>query len=105
MTEVFSLIGLLVSLPLLLGLGAVLNGWALSLMWAWFVIPVFSLPSISIGQAIGIGMIASFCTWQNAAQDEDKDEDALVRFFKGVFLIIFRPLITVGIAFIVKQFI
>lgn len=105
MTEVFSLIGLLVSLPLLLGLGAVLNGWALSLMWAWFIIPVFSLPSISIGQAIGIGMIASFVTWQQQAEDKTKDEDALVTFFRCVFLIIFRPLITVGIAYLVKQFI
>jgi hypothetical protein len=52
-------------ISVLLAVGALLNGWALTLLWSWFVVPTFpDLPVLSLGQAIGLGMIISFLTYQ-----------------------------------------
>jgi len=32
----------------------VCSGWATSVLWRWFVVPAFELPSISMAQAIGL---------------------------------------------------
>lgn len=43
-------IGLIGLLPVYV----VLRGWALSIMWGWFVSPYFDISGISVPQAIGL---------------------------------------------------
>jgi len=51
----------------------VFNGVILSIMWGWFIVPVFHLPQLSIAQAIGISLIVSILA--NQAGDNNKEKN------------------------------
>ncbi len=38
-------------------LGSITNGFVLKSLWAWFIVPVFTLPVLSIVQAIGVAYV------------------------------------------------
>lgn len=48
----------------ILVLNTVLRGFVLSVLWKWFMETTFRLPGITIPQALGISLIASFLTYQ-----------------------------------------
>ena len=52
-------IALLLIIPLIL-----YRGWVLALGWAWFMVPTFALPALSIPAALGISGLLSFTTFQ-----------------------------------------
>lgn len=52
-------------------LSSILNGWVLSVLWGWFIVPTFGAPSISIVQAIGIALVVSFLTRKTDTKDDD----------------------------------
>jgi len=35
---------------------ALFGGYTFALLWTWFIVPVFGVPSVSVGQAIGISI-------------------------------------------------
>lgn len=41
--------------------GVVIRGWALSTLWAWFLVPI-GLPAIGIATALGISVIIGLFT-------------------------------------------
>lgn len=50
---------------LVIGVGSpVLNGWTLTLLWRWFVVPVFPVPPLTISAAIGISLVMAYLTHQ-----------------------------------------
>lgn len=49
----------------------ILNGYVMSVLWDWFVVPTFNLPHLSIVQAIGIVMIIDYL--KNESDDAKKD--------------------------------
>lgn len=49
--------------------GPIFNGYALSILWAWFIIPTFSAPSLSIPAAIGISLVVAYLTKQEQPSD------------------------------------
>lgn len=88
-------------------LSYILNGWALSILWAWYIAP-FGLPPLTIPRAIGIALVVGFLTnglrtkqcKDNRSRDE-KREDALGLCIAGIL----SPLITLFIGWIVYQFV
>lgn len=40
------------------------KGWALTKLWAWFVVPVFHLPVLSIVQGIGLTLVVGLATFR-----------------------------------------
>lgn len=38
-------------------LSAVLDGWVLTNLWGWFVMPLFALPALGIAQAVGLSVV------------------------------------------------
>lgn len=36
----------------------IMRGFVLSVLWGWFIVPVFGLPSLHISPAIGISLVA-----------------------------------------------
>jgi hypothetical protein len=73
-----AIVAILIFVGLLL-LGAILNGFALSILWGWFMIPTFQLPEIGIVQAIGIGLVISFLTHQRMQSREGEDARKVLR--------------------------
>lgn len=86
-------------------LAAIMKGWALSVMWGWFIVPLFKLPAMSIPQAIGIGMIVSYLTNQSQSKEDvqDKSFTELIGRLLGYTILV--PALSVGFAWIVLQFI
>jgi len=42
--------------------GAILDGWVLSILWGWFMVPVFHLPPLAIAPATGIALMIGLLT-------------------------------------------
>ena len=87
----------------LLVLGSIWRGYALTVLWAWFVVPVFHLPVLSIAPAIGLSLIVSFLTYQSDAKTPT-DDSATDAFVKATLSTILMPLAALCIGWIVHQF-
>lgn len=82
-----SLLGAIIAASVLL------NGWALSLLWAWFVVPTFPvLPVLTLGQAIGLASVVSFLTYQYVDAEPKKSE---AKFLEISLNVILRPVFAV----------
>lgn len=84
-----------------------LRGWALSVLWGWFVVKQFGLPPIGIPLAIGLSLIVSYLTCDMGQvlhrQREDKrewSEKTAESFVAGVV----APPIFVGFGWIYQLF-
>ena len=68
--RVFTLLGI----PVVVVAASMWRGYVLSILWGWFIVPVFGLPALIIPVAIGISIIAGMLTSQktyNEATDKD----------------------------------
>ena len=73
-----------------------LNGWMLKTMWGWFIVPTFGLKVLSIGQALGVSMVASLFTIGHrvtAFSDTRSDGNKNARVEKLVGLVLSYPII------------
>ena len=41
---------------------AIWSGYVLTVLWGWFVVPVFALPALRLPEAIGVSLIVHFLT-------------------------------------------
>ncbi len=81
-----------------------LEGYVLSKLWSWFIVPVFALPILSVGQAVGIMVVVSMLTMH--ITDSSKEGESLVGKVLGqVFSSVFMRLWVWGIGYIVYCFI
>ncbi len=47
-----------------IAMSACIDGWVLMKLWAWFVVPLFRLPALTLLPAIGLSLVVSFLTFQ-----------------------------------------
>jgi hypothetical protein len=71
-------------------------GWAISILWGWFVAPVFGLPAITISQAAGLSLVLSA---MRAKLSAPKDETS---FALKALTVLIGPPMAVGIGWVVK---
>lgn len=88
----------------IVGIASALNGWALSIMWGWFIVPVFNLPQLSIVQAVGVGIIISYTTKVVDYKGDDK-KDQHEELARTLFSAIVKPFVFLSIGWIVTLFI
>lgn len=91
----------MLAVALLVGITAISALWGgivLKALWAWFVVPTFGLPDLSLPIAIGVGLVVSFLTHQYVPT---KDED-LPKVIVNDFL---YPLIALVMGFVVHLFV
>lgn len=81
---------------------ALMSGWALSVLWGWFIVPVFELPQLTLIQAIGVGMVVSFLTRSSWKKEEKKETSEAI--IEAVVTAIGLPLISVGFGWVVMWF-
>lgn len=82
---------------------AIMNGWALTKLWGWFVVNQFKLAPLSIPAAIGLALLVRFLTIHF---DDKKDEKSWAdKLIYGFCLGTIWPLMVVLIGFIVSKFI
>jgi hypothetical protein len=89
--------------PLALIFSTIIDGWALSTLWGWFVVPLFKLPALPIFYAMGLGLIASALHPTVSVNDKDRTTVEKV----GVFVarIFVLPVFLVFIGWIIQMFI
>ena len=85
--------------------GIVGQGLALSILWEWFVVPIFGLPALTMVQAYGIALV--FETLQGYRKGPQADKDASTGVSAAVtqllISIVARPALLIGIGLIVKS--
>ena len=85
--------------------GIVGQGLALSILWRWFITPIFGLPVLTMAQAYGIALV--FCALRGYREPAQTDKDAKTSVATGVWklliIIVVHPGILVGIGWIVKS--
>lgn len=89
--------------PITLGLvllGWLLTGWSLSLLWAWFVVPVFALPAISIWQAAGLSMVVKTFTYVVPRGEQDPEGDKA--HWERVVASLLFPVLALGFGWVLK---
>jgi hypothetical protein len=72
-------------------LSAVFNGYALSVLWGWFVVPTFNLPQLSIAAAIGIAMVVGYLTKQEITDPKDEDRSFTEKMVRATIFAIVKP--------------
>lgn len=101
-----SCLGMLVYAAIFSPLTAILYGWTLAKLWMWFVIPVFHLPPLGIGYAIGLAWTVRFVTYQSdAAAPKDPNKSAWEILVGDTVFAIALCVTTLGFSYILKQFI
>lgn len=53
-------------------LAVCLQGFALKLLWGWFMVPGLGLPTLPWVQAMGVAILANLLTSQHIPRDESK---------------------------------
>ncbi len=78
----------------------IINGWVISILWAWFVVPIFALPLLSIPQATGLGLLFNCTNHQTIKEPKDADTSLT----EIVVTAILRPFLVLFIGWIVTWF-
>lgn len=76
---------------------AVLDGWTLTVLWGWFIVPIHDLPPLSIPAAIGTAIVVRFLTQSWRKTEGAKLADTLT-------FAIAKPLAALAIGWIVTLF-
>jgi hypothetical protein len=70
---------------LLAPLAAIWGGYVLTVLWEWFVVPVFGLPQLGIAQGLGLWLVVGYLTHQVSWQKEaDELNDVSVETLKMI---------------------
>lgn len=96
--------GLLALVVVSVVVSALMNGWVLSVLWGWFVVPLFNVQPLSVATAIGLSLaIGMLVSRESSSSDEKKDlSDAIA----GVVVrVVFASLFTLFFGWIVKLFV
>ena len=73
----------------------VIRGWALKMMWNWFVVPL-GIPALSLPAAIGIGLTVAYLTYTDSnklsfdtAAETSKSIERIITAFLMPFYVVF----------------
>lgn len=100
--NLLSCLNLVLYILFVLPVSTIFNGWILSIMWKWFIVP-FGAPDISIAAAIGLSLIFSFLKGGSTSQSKDEESVAYL-ILRGIFVSFVPGLIILGLGYIVHLF-
>ncbi len=77
-----------------------LDGWVLSILWGWFMVPIFHLPALGVCQAIGVTLVVRFLTKNIGVKNESGSKGATIE----VSTAILAPFLFLFFGWIVQLF-
>lgn len=95
--------GILALVVLAIPYVAVINGFTFSVLWSWFIVPIFDLPNLTIAQAIGLGLLVS--ALKSPKKQENSDKSALEQVLFLILYPLLEMILYLGLGWIVLQFI
>lgn len=66
------------------------RGGAMSILWGWFIVPVFHTGALSVVQAMGVLLVVSYLT-KSMDTEEKSDESLAEQFAKGFMMALLKP--------------
>lgn len=78
------------------------NGYALSILWGWFVVPVFSAPPLGVAAAIGIAIVASYLTYHY--RHEPEHGSVTDRLATSIVWALVKPCFALALGYVVQRF-
>lgn len=103
------ILALLILIPALavpMILSALVDGYMISSLYEWFIVPLYNLDPITIPQAIGLGMFSSYATYHfNTDSSETSEKTAGELLTTTLAFFIVRPLLILLMAYVVKLYI
>jgi len=85
-------------------LSVIFSGYVLSILWSWFVSPVFGLVELSISEAIGVALVVSFLA-KDYPEEDKKEEKSFNEIMGRLFITtIFRPAFALFAGWIITLF-
>lgn len=100
-SKIMKTVGYIVTTVVLAIYSMSMNGWALSKLWAWFVVTTLSMPPLTIPAAIGLAIIVKF--FQPIIK-RDKEKEWAEVLTEGAVIATISPITSVGIGWLVKLF-
>lgn len=96
--------GWICSYLLLIPLSITFSGYALSILWDWFIATQFGLGSISIPSAIGLALIINYTTYQSDIEKDNEKMEHSERLGKAVGMAIVRPSMALFTGWVITLF-
>lgn len=81
-------------------IGSLWYGYAFSILWGWFIVPIFHTPTLSLPAAIGVSLVVGYLTHQIIP--EDKSLTATERLAKSCSELALKPAVTLGMGYAIK---
>ena len=100
-----AILGGIVGVGALVCFNSIINGYVLTVLWDWFMVPTFGLPHLSLAPAIGMALVVSYLTHQSIPSSEKEDkEDIGLTIAKAVFRSVAYPALVLLFGGIVHSF-
>lgn len=103
----FSCLGLSASFVALIVVSVVAEGWALSVIWNWFMPSLFGVTGLSVFQAMGVGLVIRSITGKSStsSSSSNKSDNKTIgeAFVEGFVIAISAPITTVAFAWMILQ--
>ena len=99
-----AVLGAIIGLPALIALSSIFNGYALKVLWGWFVVPIFNLPQLSIPAAIGIAMVVGYLTKDTSNDCKKADKSGAQKIGEAIGIAILKPSFSLFFGWIVQKF-
>ena len=80
------------------------NGYALAVLWAWFIVPTFGCVSLTVPAAIGMAMTVSYLTHRITREDAEDKRALTEKLGWGIAAAIIKPSMALLFGFVVKSF-
>lgn len=109
MVELLAMIGAaLIGIPVLLAIMTIiilplvaLRGYVVSKLWAWFIVPIFGLPTLSVAQAVGVSLVVTYFTYHQTPDLKSKDKKEKI---EAAVVSLSQPLLTLLMGYIVHRY-
>lgn len=99
-TAISLFLGGIASIVMMIVWGGFWSGLTFSMLWGWFIAPVFALPALSIIQAYGIVLV--YRCMRGIGQS--KKEDSINFIAKAIFMPPFIASLLLGVGWVAKSF-
>ena len=86
---------------LVVALSVLLDGWALSLLWGWFIVPTFNAPELTLAPAIGLALVVRYLTTHF---EQPEDDDPVENLIRAIVHAAVKPMMALAIGWIVHSF-
>lgn len=81
-----------------------MNGYAFSVLWAWFIAPTFGCVVLSIPAAIGISMTVSYLVHRIDADKKSEEKSWAMKLVEAFAIATLKPGMALLFGFVVKSF-